>query len=154
MSQEDIEKSLRNCLKENVYNVLANCAQNNQTSGLKKRQPGKQTAPPVVVISNTSVQSSEITSQEHMEIDLRGKLLDIAEQISIGALGSLKVSDRLKWKEALERGEYEPLCANLTWGDVTRPALECTNIVDGAKKAISSILSRLARYNRRIKLKK
>lgn len=141
MSAEDIEKSLRNCLKENVYNVLANL--NNQTGGTTKKSKNAAMKGAVVSASNTSSASSsatdEITSQQHMEIDLRDKLLDIGEQISIGALGSLKVTDRYKWREAIERGEYEPMCANLVWGDLTFPAAECTN---GAKKSTKSILTK------------
>jgi bromodomain adjacent to zinc finger domain protein 1A len=145
MSQEDIEKSLRNCLKENVYNVLANSALANSAQSLKnKRQIAKQAASLVntVVSSLSNTSQSSITSQEHMEIDLRDKLLEIEEQIFIGALGSLKVNDRYKWKEALEKGQYDASCTNLVWGgDLTRPALECTNRAGNLKTPVTSILS-------------
>lgn len=164
MSPEDIEKSLRQCLKENVYNVLANIAQNNPNSraggAAAKKHLGA--ASKLHSASATNLLQSAAASnhnhnalgedsssaQDHMELDLRDKLLDIAEQIGIGALGSLKVSDRLKWSAAIERGEYEPLCGSLTWGDgerATRPALERTNLPAGAEKrpGVKSIFSRL-----------
>jgi bromodomain adjacent to zinc finger domain protein 1A len=119
MSPEDIETSLKHCLKENVYNVLAN-TQNNQ-SNLKKVKTTKQSNQQHQAITNS------ISAQECMEIDLRDQLVELQDQIYNGALGSLKVTDRSKWKEALAEGFYDPQCATLTWGDQTRPATETTN---------------------------
>lgn len=153
MSPEDIEKSLRNCLKENVYNVLANSAlanANNSNQNLKnKRQVNKQAANLVnTVMNQLNTSQSSTTSQEHMEIDLRDKLLEIEEQIYIGALGSLKVNDRYKWKEALERGEYDPRCAQLVWGgEIGKPAGECTNNPSIKKPIVCLFSTNLAQSN-------
>lgn len=124
MSQEDIENGIKNCLKENVSNVLANNSMyniSNSTNQKTKRQAAKQAA-----AANNQIQvlntNPEISSQEFMEMDLRDKLLEIEEQIYIGALGSIKVIDRLKWKSALENNSYDPQCVNLVWsgGDFTK----------------------------------
>jgi bromodomain adjacent to zinc finger domain protein 1A len=37
------------------------------------------------------------------------------------------VNDRLRWKEALAEGHYDPQCVTLAWGDHTRPATDITN---------------------------
>lgn len=139
MSPEDIERSLRNCLKENVYNVLANSqAQNNQTNTTKAKKQSAASIAKQQQQQQAQIAADEISCHQHMEIDLRDKLLDISEQISIGALGTLKVSDRFKWRECIERGEYEPMCVNLVWGDLVRPAGECTN---GPKKSTKQLLT-------------
>jgi bromodomain adjacent to zinc finger domain protein 1A len=126
MSPEDIETSLKHCLKENVYNVLANTQNNSQNGAgnMKKAKPGKQ--------QNAQQQEQQaitnsISAQECMEIDLRDQLVELQEQIYVGALGSLKCTDRGKWKEALAEGFFDPQCATLVWADQTRPAHETTN---------------------------
>lgn len=129
MSQEDIEKSLRNCLKENVSNVLSNSTNNNVNNQKVKRQSAKQHQA-IISSSNSNTQVnnfSSISSQEYMENVLKDKLFEIEGQIFSGAIGHLKIDDRNKWKEALQSGKYDPQCVNLTWGDLTRPALEVTN---------------------------
>jgi bromodomain adjacent to zinc finger domain protein 1A len=132
MSRDEIEKSIKNCLKENVSNVLLNTL-TNSTNNQKttKRQAAKLAA--AIPVNNYST----ISAGEYMEIELRDKLLDIEEQIFVGALGSLKVNDRFKWKEALEQASYEPQCSNLTWGDTTRPSHEITNTAKS--KTVSSV---------------
>ena len=121
MTQEEIEASLKNCLKENVYNVMAN---NASTGGYAKKTKQNKAAA-AQPVSNTS--TSFISAQECMEIDLRDQLVELQEQIYVGALGSLKVNDRHKWKEALLTGYYDAQCSSLAWGDQTRSALEITN---------------------------
>ena len=124
MSDEDIEKSLITCLKENVNNVMANnLIANTIVYKNNKRQLAK------IQDAMAQVHSySTITAQEFLELDFKDKLLDIEEQIFIGSLGALKV-DRLKWKAALACGEYSPLCENLSWGnDQVRAASEVTNV--------------------------
>lgn len=112
MSSEDIETSLKNCLKENLYNVMANQQHSRKFKSSHVKPPVKQ---------------QTISATECMELDLRDKLLDVQEQISIGALGSLKVHDKHKWRDALQNGHYDPQCTSLSWGDQSKPALEITN---------------------------
>lgn len=148
MSQEDIERSLRNCLKENVSNVLANISSlngQNNSNGKIKRQNGKKESN--VSNSNSSADVttnnfSNISAQEYLENDLKDKLIEIEEQIFNGALGHLKVQDRTKWKEALQNFRYDPQCENLSWGDQTRPSLEITNseVINSQINYISSSL--------------
>lgn len=47
-------------------------------------------------------------AQEILEINLRELLLDLEERIYVGALGSLKVKDRQAWRDALEKGSFDP----------------------------------------------
>ena len=136
MSEEDIVTSIKNCLKENVNNVLANSIIANSANGQKnKRQTAKQVA---AILQNNNY--SSISSYEYMETDLRDKLLDIEEQIYVGALGSLKVNDRYKWKEALEQNQYDPQCSHLTWSDTTRSASEATNMSTAVENSSHSNL--------------
>jgi bromodomain adjacent to zinc finger domain protein 1A len=123
MSPEDIESSLKNCLKENVYNVMIQNSNTNLNKKIKTKQQQQN-----LQSSSSSTILNPITAQECMELDLRDQLIELQEQIYVGALGSLKVNDRTKWKEALQRGVYDPQCSNLIWGDTgARPALEITN---------------------------
>lgn len=131
MSEEDIETSLKNCLKENVSNVLANSQI--QNSMPKKRGPKPKELKEALHMSDSSSQLSNsnfsaISAQEYMENDLKEKLIALEEQVLIGGLGHLKVDNRLKWKEIIQSGRYEPFCENLSWGDLTRPAKEVTNV--------------------------
>lgn len=130
MSAEDIETSLKNCLKENVSNVLANSLIQNNIP--KKRGPkSKEMKELMVYLSDSSSQLSNsyssISSHEYMENDLKEKLLELEEQIMIGGLGHLKVETRPKWRESILLGHYEPFCENLVWGELSRSAKEVTN---------------------------
>ncbi|XP_013387932.1 bromodomain adjacent to zinc finger domain protein 1A-like [Lingula anatina] len=55
------------------------------------------------------------SAQEFLELQLRELLLDTEERIYAGSLGTLKVKDRLAWREALEQGTFDVQCDNLTW---------------------------------------
>lgn len=48
------------------------------------------------------------SAQEVLEINLRELLLDLEERVYIGALGSLKVNNRHVWRDALEKGSFDP----------------------------------------------
>ncbi|XP_052058413.1 bromodomain adjacent to zinc finger domain protein 1A-like [Mytilus californianus] len=48
------------------------------------------------------------SAQEVLEINLRELLLDLEERIYVGALGTLKIKDRLAWRDALEKGSFDP----------------------------------------------
>lgn len=125
LSKEEIETGIQNTLRENINNVLTNLFNHSNTINQKTKRQALKLA--TTALSSTTNFTS-ISSKEYLEMDLRGKLLDIAEQMSCGGLGSLKVIDRLKWKEALEKkGSYDPQCTTLSWGgDTTRPVDEIT----------------------------
>ncbi|CAF0741721.1 unnamed protein product [Brachionus calyciflorus] len=148
MSQEDIETSLKNCLKENVSNVLASNSYI-QNSMPKKRGPkSKELKEQNGLISDSSTQLSNsnnfasISSQEYMENDLKEKLLELEEQILIGGLGHLKVDNRVKWRELIQTGHYDPSCENLIFGDLTRLSKEQTNS-ENFKQEINFVSSNL-----------
>lgn len=61
--------------------------------------------------------AQQMTAHDCLEWDLRDKLLEIEEQIFGGSLGHLKVNDRFKWKDALERGTYDPQCASISYSN-------------------------------------
>jgi len=119
LTKEEIEKSIQNCLKENITNILVNSLANNPKQN--KRQATKS-----VTASLTGENFCTLTSNKHLEADLKDKLLDIEEQIFAGFLGSLKVTDRAKWKEALENSSFDPQCDYLCWGDTKTPATAYT----------------------------
>lgn len=125
LSKEEIETGIQNTLRENINNVLTNLFNHSNTIGQKTKRQALKLAS--TALSSTT-NFTAISSKEYLEMDLRGKLLDIEEQMSCGGLGSLKVTDRLKWKEALEKkGSYDPQCASLSWGgDTTRPVNDIT----------------------------
>ncbi|XP_053682669.1 bromodomain adjacent to zinc finger domain protein 1A [Sabethes cyaneus] len=50
------------------------------------------------------------------ETSLRENLLELESRITIGYLGSMKVSDRDEWREAIEHFEYKQLSEPLVWG--------------------------------------
>lgn len=50
----------------------------------------------------------ENCAQEVLELNLRELLLDLEERIYAGSLGALKVKDRLVWRDAIEKGNYDP----------------------------------------------
>lgn len=130
MSAEDIETSLKNCLKENVNNVLANSLVQNNIP--KKRGPKtKEMKELLVHLSDSSSQVSNsystISSHEYLENDLKEKLLELEEQIMIGGLGHLKIENRIKWRNNIQSGHYDPFCDNLVWGDTPRSSKEVTN---------------------------
>lgn len=85
-------------------------------------------------LQNKKIQHTEngnvhhMTAHDCLEWDLRDKLIEIEEQIFGGSLGHLKVTDRFKWKDALERGTYEPQCASITYSN------EMTMNFDAVKK--------------------
>lgn len=45
-----------------------------------------------------------------MELNLREALLDLEERIYAGALGAMKVTDRARWRDVLEKGGYDACC--------------------------------------------
>lgn len=122
LTKEEIETSIQSSLKENMNNVLVNIINN---ISLKQNRH-------VIKKANNALTSAPnfatTSSKEHLEMELRTKLLDILEQISAGGLGHLKVTDRVKWKEALEqKSSYDPQCVNISWGgDSTKLATEYT----------------------------
>ncbi len=128
LSKEDLEKSIQICLKENLSNVLANNLANNT------KQNKRQTSKAVAAVLAYNDCFATLTSNEYFEKDLRDKLLDIEEQIFAGFLGSLKVNDRHKWKDALaasgisksSTNDYDAQCDFLIWGDTKTPANEFT----------------------------
>ena len=119
LTKDEIETSIQSCLKENITNVLVNSLANNPKQN--KRQATK-----VFAASLTGENFCTSTSSKHLEADLKDKLLDIEEQIFAGFLGSLKVTDRAKWKEALENSSFDPQCDYLCWGDTKTPATAYT----------------------------
>ena len=72
--------------------------------------------------------AQQMTAHDCLEWDLREKLLEIEEQIFGGSLGHLKVTDRSKWKDALERGTYDPQCAFIAFSN------EMTHTFDAVKR--------------------
>lgn len=48
------------------------------------------------------------SAQEILEINLRELLIDLEERIHVGGLGKLKVTDRQNWRNAIEKGSYDP----------------------------------------------
>ncbi|ODM98981.1 Bromodomain adjacent to zinc finger domain protein 1A [Orchesella cincta] len=50
-----------------------------------------------------------------LELQLRDLILEVEEKIFLGALGSVKVSDRGVWRKALEDREYDPQASKLSW---------------------------------------
>ncbi len=93
LSKEDVEKSLKTSLKENINSVLASHLFNNPKQN--KRQATKIAAS--LAVNNFA----EHTSRKYLEIDLRDKLLDFEEQIFIGSLGNLKGTERSRWKDSI-----------------------------------------------------
>jgi hypothetical protein len=53
---------------------------------------------------------------EIMEATLRDLITDMEEKIHMGGLGTVKVSDREKWRESITNGGYDQLCSKLSWG--------------------------------------
>lgn len=50
------------------------------------------------------------SASEWMELNLREALLDLEERIYAGALGAMKVTDRARWRDVLEKGGYDACC--------------------------------------------
>ncbi len=74
----------------------------------------------VVSKMTVSIKGQVLVATNQLQIDFRQKLLDIEEQINAGSLGSLKVADRAKWREALGKGTYDAQCKQLSWSsDIT-----------------------------------
>ncbi|XP_022332598.2 bromodomain adjacent to zinc finger domain protein 1A-like [Crassostrea virginica] len=48
------------------------------------------------------------SAQEVLEINLRELLIDLEERIHVGGLGKIKVTDRQVWRNAIEKGSYDP----------------------------------------------
>ena len=63
---------------------------------------------------NYTAKTSEsfATAESFMESRLRDMLLEIEDRIYEGNLGTLKVKERVTWRSALERGQYELLAAD------------------------------------------
>ncbi|XP_059474991.1 bromodomain adjacent to zinc finger domain protein 1A [Neocloeon triangulifer] len=53
---------------------------------------------------------------EIMESTLRDVIIDMEEKIHLGGLGTLKVTEREKWRDSIINGGYDQLCSKLTWG--------------------------------------
>ncbi|XP_065338949.1 bromodomain adjacent to zinc finger domain protein 1A [Cloeon dipterum] len=51
-----------------------------------------------------------------MEATLRDVIIDMEEKIHLGGLGTLKVSEREKWRDSIINGGYDQLCSKLSWG--------------------------------------
>lgn len=94
LTDEEIKKSIENSVNENINSVLTNNIFNNPN--LNKRQMTKIAAS--LSVNNFAVHSST----KYLELDLRDKILDFEEQIFIGSLGTLKNTDRAKWRESLK----------------------------------------------------
>jgi len=126
LSKEEIYAGIQNSLRENINNVLTNIFNHSNNSSTQKIKRGALKLVNSALLSTNTFATS--SSNEYLEMNLRGKLLDFEEQVFAGALGHLKVNDRLKWKEALdELNSYDPQCTTLTWGgDCTKPANELT----------------------------
>lgn len=60
-------------------------------------------------------QVTDASASELMELNLREQLLDLEERIFVGTLGRLLVNNRMRWREAIEGGSYDPQCDTLTW---------------------------------------
>ena len=60
-------------------------------------------------------QVTDASASELMELNLREQLLDIEERIFVGTLGRLAVGNRMRWREAIEGGSYDPQCDSLSW---------------------------------------
>ena len=58
---------------------------------------------------------TDASASELMELNLREQLLDIEERIFVGTLGRLAVGNRMRWREAIEGGSYDPQCDSLSW---------------------------------------
>ena len=61
-----------------------------------------------------AVDSSSISTAT--DLTLRDQLLELEEKIYLGSLGTLKVRDRLPWRDAIQYGKYDRQCDSLAWG--------------------------------------
>ncbi|KAJ8308342.1 hypothetical protein KUTeg_013216 [Tegillarca granosa] len=59
----------------------------------------------------------ENCAQEVLELNLRELLLDLEERIYAGSLGMLKVKDRHAWRDAIEKGNYDPQTDDPTYAN-------------------------------------
>lgn len=56
-------------------------------------------------------------ADEILESVLRDLIVETEDKIHNGCLGSLKVKNRIAWREAVMNGSYDKQCDNLVWGD-------------------------------------
>merc|ERR1712142_1351704 len=55
-----------------------------------------------------------------LQLTLRDMILETEEKLELGMLGSLKVSDREEWRQALTDGKYIPGVKEWNWGGRSR----------------------------------
>ncbi|XP_020291098.1 bromodomain adjacent to zinc finger domain protein 1A isoform X3 [Pseudomyrmex gracilis] len=55
----------------------------------------------------------EVSVDEVMEMSLRDHILDFEDKINAGCLGSLKIADRTKWRDAINKRSYDKQCDKL-----------------------------------------
>lgn len=48
--------------------------------------------------------------------EIRGNILEIEFKTTAGQLGTLRVKDRISWRQSVESGEYNMQCSYLQWG--------------------------------------
>lgn len=48
--------------------------------------------------------------------EIRGSILELEFKITAGQLGTLRVKDRISWRQSIEIGEYNMQCSYLQWG--------------------------------------
>jgi bromodomain adjacent to zinc finger domain protein 1A len=51
-----------------------------------------------------------------IDLTLRDQILELEEKIYLGSLGTLKVRDRVPWRNAIQYGDYDRQCEALAWG--------------------------------------
>lgn len=52
-----------------------------------------------------------------LELQLRDVILEVEEKIFLGALGALKLSERMEWRKAIEGRGYDPQTQKLHWAE-------------------------------------
>ncbi|CAH0385775.1 unnamed protein product [Bemisia tabaci] len=107
--------------KERIVQSITNCPVNKLDSSLGTPivEPRKSSR------KNATYENANYNAPENTPIDkimesfLRDTLVEMEENIHAGCLGSLKVHDRLKWRDALCNGSYDQQSDRLEWGPKT-----------------------------------
>ncbi|XP_055601422.1 bromodomain adjacent to zinc finger domain protein 1A [Uranotaenia lowii] len=115
------EKALRDNLqkeKELILNHLENCPVEKLTVDPKERESLLAS----IVNKSRKYDSPNFNHEPGtdpnviFETSIRENILELESKITVGYLGTMKVSDRDEWREAIEQFEYKQLSEPLLWG--------------------------------------